>query len=124
MLLRVARTAGLVVSVAAAVGAVACQRTSAEPDAAALVSEPFFLTGTITEAGKPWGYRMKGEPGTSYKVNEAYFRITAATELRRADGSPATTADLIVGREITLWIDGPIAESHPVQVGARRIILK
>jgi hypothetical protein len=108
----------------AVIGAVACQRTSAEPNAAALVTEPYFLRGTITEAGQAWGYRMYGEPGTSSRANEAYFRITPQTELLRADGSPATAADLIVGRSVSLWITGPIAESHPVQVGAKRIVLE
>ena len=120
---RIFGTTGLVVS-ALLTGVVACQRTSAEPDAAALASEPFFLRGTITQAGQPWGYRIKGEPGTDYQVTEASFRVTAETSLRRADGSQATTADLVVGREITLWITGPIAESYPVQVSARRVLLK
>jgi hypothetical protein len=44
--------------------------------------------------------------------------------LLRADGTAATAADLVVGRELTLWITGPIAESYPVQVQAQRIILK
>ena len=116
-------TAGLLVS-AALSGAIACQGSSAAPDSAALASEPFFLQGTITEVGQPGGYRIKGEPGTSYQVNEAYFRVGSETELRRADGSRAAVSDLVVGRELTLWITGPIAESHPVQVRAQRIVLK
>lgn len=121
---RIVVTARVVVGLLAAVVAVACQGSSAEPDAAALANEPFFLTGTITEVGQPGGYRIRGEPGTSYRVNEAYFRVGAETELRRADGTPATTADLVIGREITLWITGPIAESYPVQVRAKTIVLK
>ena len=121
---RMLGTAGLIVGAALASAAVACQRTSAEPDAAALANEPFFLRGRITQAGHPWGYRMTGEPGTSYQVTEATFRLTSETVLRRADGSQATAADLAEGREITLWITGPIAESYPVQVTAQRIVLK
>ena len=117
-------TARLVVGVAAAVAAAGCQRSSAEPDAAALVNEPFFITGTITEVGQPGGYRIRGEPGTSYQVTEAYFRVGSETELRRADGTAAAVADLIVGRAMTLWITGPIAESYPVQVRAKIIVLK
>jgi hypothetical protein len=101
-----------------------CQRTGAGPDAAALVTEPFFIRGALTETQQPWGYRLRGEPGTGYHEKEAYFRIGPETMLLRADGTAATAADLVVGRELTLWITGPIAESYPVQVQAQRIILK
>jgi hypothetical protein len=120
---RILVTARVVVALAATALA-ACQGTSAEPSAAALANRPFFITGTITEVGQPGGYRIRGEPGTSYRVNEAYFRVDAETELRRADGTAATVADLVVGRNMTLWITGPIAESHPVQVRAKTIVLK
>ena len=102
----------------------ACERTSTGFDAAALAKEPFFITGTITQAGQPWGYRVKGEPGTSYQINEAYFKLVPNTTVRRADGTPGTAADLTVGRAISLWITGPIAESYPVQVTAQLIVLK
>jgi hypothetical protein len=65
------------VFVGAALAAVAsaCNRTGAEPDAAALTSEPFFLRGTINETGQPGGFLMTGEPGSSYKTDKAYFRV-------------------------------------------------
>ena len=102
----------------------ACKRDNTGPDAAALANEPFFISGEITEAGRPWGYRIKGVPGTSYRIDEAYFRLDSNTILRRADGSTATAADLVVGSKISLWITGPIMESHPVQVFAQRIVFK
>ena len=102
----------------------ACQRDTTRPNAAALSKEPFFISGAITEAGHPWGYRVKGEPGTSYGVTEAYFKLVPNTAVQRADGTPATAADLTVGRAISLWITGPIAESFPVQVTAQLIVLK
>ena len=102
----------------------ACGGNSAEPDAAALASQPYFLKGAITEVGQPMGYRVRGEPGANSQEKEAYFRIGTETELRNADGSRATESDLVVGREITLWITGPIAESYPVQVRALRVELK
>ena len=89
-----------------------------------LTAEPYFLTGTITQVGDSWGYRMKGEPGTSYRVNEAYFTLAPNARILRADGTAATETELTVGRSITLWITGAIAESLPVQVGARLIVLK
>ena len=112
----------MTVLVSAAVGG--CQRTSAEPEAAILVNEPFFIRGALTETRHPWGYRLRGEPGTGYHETEAYFRIGPETKLLKADGTAADAADLVVGREVTLWITGPIAESYPVQVHAQRIVLK
>ena len=101
-----------------------CGRESTEPSSGALTSEPFFITGAITETGRPWGYRVNGEPGTSYRVTDVYFSVGASTVIRRTDGSAATAADLVVGQSITLWITGAIAESLPPQVGARLIVLK
>jgi hypothetical protein len=101
-----------------------CRRDTNAPDAVALTNEPFFITGSITQTGHPWGYLVRGEPGTSYRVNEVFFTVNANTVIRRADGGPATPADLTVGRAISLWITGAIAESLPPQVGARLIVLK
>ena len=114
----------VVMSAALAAVASACNRTGAEPDAAALTSEPFFLRGTISETSQPGGFLMKGEPGSSYKTDRAYFRVGSDTEITRPDGTAASVADLTVGRQLTLWITGPVAESYPVQVRARKIVLE
>ena len=102
---------------------VSCALDSTAPNTA-LMKEPFFISGAITEIGRPWGYRVKGEPGSSYRVTDAFFTIDSNTEIRRADGGAATAADLVVGRQIRLWITGAIAESLPPQVGARLIVLE
>ena len=62
------------------------------------------------------GYRVQGEPGTSYRVTDVVFRVGANTVIQHADGSAATSADLTNGRSISLWITGAIAESLPPQV--------
>ena len=116
--------ARLIVGTATVALTAACGGNSAEPSAAARLNEAYFIKGSITEIGQPMGYRVRGEPGASYQEKEAYFRIGSETELRKADGTPAAAGDLVVGREITLWITGPIAESFPVQVQAQRIVLK
>jgi len=117
--------ARLVTALAIPGGVTGCHRETETTDpAAALTNEPFFITGSITQTGHPWGYLVRGEPGTSYRVNEVFFTVNANTLIRRADGSPATAADLTVGRAISLWITGAIAESLPPQVRARLIALK
>ena len=101
-----------------------CRRDDTTSPAAALFNEPFFIRGPITHLGAPWGNLVTGEPGTNYNIDRAYFRTSAETEFRRADGSAASAADLRVGGRITLWITGPIMESHPVQVSASRIVIE
>ena len=104
---------------------VGCRRDTTEPNLfAALTTEPFFITGAITETGNAWGYRVKGQPGTDYSVTDVYFSISDETAIRHLDGSIASAAELVVGRPITLWITGAIAESLPPQVGARLIVVR
>jgi len=121
------RTAVVRAAMAAAlvIGTVAgCTRDDTTSPAAGLFDEPFFIRGRITQLGAPWGNLVAGEPGTNYQVDKAYFRTSAETEFRRADGSAGSAADLRVGRTITLWITGPIMESYPVQVSASRIVIE
>jgi len=121
---RLMSLASFVTLVSTTVPFVACN-DAGEPDAAsALTKEPFFIRGAITDAGHPWGYRMQGQPGTNYRVTDVVFRLTDKTVIRRSDGSAASEADLAVGKNITLWIDGAIAESLPPQVGARLIVVR
>lgn len=116
-------TVRLLATLVAATALANCKRESTSP-AAALIGEPSFLTGAITEAGNSWGYRIKGEPGTNYKTTEAYFSVQSTTTIQHLDGTPATAAELVVGRRMSLWITGPIAESYPPQVTARAIVLE
>jgi hypothetical protein len=101
-----------------------CQHDSLTPAELAALSDPFFIRGSITEVGAPWGNLVVGEPGTDYRTDRAFFRISSETKIQRADGTSATAADIRVGRQIKLWITGPIMESYPVQVHADRILIE
>lgn len=114
--------AAVTTALLASVALASCRRESTAPDPAAALSTRYFIHGSIVEIAA-WGYRVNGTPGTDYKVDQAFFRTTPQTEIRRSDGSPATVADLAVGRTITLWITGIIMESYPVQVVARAIVI-
>lgn len=106
-------------------GAVAaCQRDSLTPADLATLSDPYFIRGSITEVGAPWGNLVIGQPGTDYRTDRAFFRVSAETKIQRADGTSASAADIRVGRQIRLWITGPIMESYPVQVYADRIVIE
>jgi hypothetical protein len=101
-----------------------CRSDSASGPRPTLATGPYFIRGEITQAGDAWGTRVRGEPGTSYRVNEAFFRTTSETSIHHANGSPATSADLTVGKKISLWITGIILESYPVQVQATEIVIE
>ena len=91
--------------------------------APAVPAEPAFLRGAITRAGDSWGYLVEGTPGPGHREDKAYFTVGGATILRRGGGR-AGAADLAVGRVVSLWITGPVRESHPVQVDARVVVLE
>ena len=117
--------ATLVVALLASAALGGCRRDATSSPASGLfANEPFFIRGEVTDVGGPWGALVAGEPGTSYKVDQAFFRTSSETEFVRADGRAATAADVKVGATITLWITGPIMESHPVQVAAKRILIE
>ena len=106
------------------VGALGCGSDSPSGPAATLATGPYFIRGEITQADQSWGTRVKGAPGTSYRVTEAYFRTGAETLIHRANGAAATAADLTVGTRISLWITGIVLESYPVQVEATEIVIE
>lgn len=107
------------------IGAVSgCRSDSPSGPKALVATGPYFIRGEITKVGDPWGMLVKGEPGTSYRVNEAFFRTSSETVIHRANGAAATSADLRVGTKISLWITGIILESLPVQVGATEIVIE
>lgn len=102
-----------------------CRREpTSSPAAALFAGEPFFIRGAVSHVDHPWGIIVAGEPGTDYKTDKAAFRVGPETEIIRADGSAATAADIKVGTKIALWIVGPIRESYPVQVDARRVLIE
>ena len=107
------------------IGALAgCRSDSASGPKALVATGPYFIRGEITQADQSWGTRVKGEPGTSYRETEAYFRTSSETLIHRANGSAATAADLTVGTKISLWITGIVMESYPVQVQATEIVIE
>ena len=101
-----------------------CRSDSPSGPKPTVATGPYFIRGEITEAGQAWGTRVRGEPGTSYRITEAFFRTGSETVIHRANGATASAADLTVGTKISLWITGVIMESYPVQVQATEIIIE
>ena len=101
----------------------ACSNRSTDPVAAAIADGDYYIRGTITEAGHPWGYLVKAVPGGAKTEPSAVFTLASDVVIRRLDGSAASKADLQVGRTVSVWITGIVMESSPVQVSAKSIVI-
>lgn len=57
--------------------------------------------------------------------DEASITITDATPIWRCDNMstlvPSSFAELVTGGYVSVWVDGPVAESYPVQAKASAV---
>lgn len=81
-----------------------------------------YLTGTITSVGgEPLIVRIEEIPGgLDTGGAKAMARITSRTSVIR-DGTPIAPGELRMGQRASLWFEGPVAESYPVQGEAAAI---
>jgi Protein of unknown function (DUF3221) len=54
---------------------------------------------------------------------KASVRITADTRLWTADGRRASAADIVLGANVRVWYEGPVATSYPLQAKAGDLAL-
>lgn len=75
-----------------------------------------YLTGTITSVGgEPLTVRIEEIPGPLDTGGaKAVARITSQTIVTRK-GYPLAPGELRTGQRASLWFEGPVAESYPVQ---------
>lgn len=75
-----------------------------------------YLTGTITAAGgTPMTIRVEEIPGGLDSGGaKAAARIGPRTRILRGD-RPVPASELRVGQRVSVWFEGPVAESYPVQ---------
>lgn len=75
-----------------------------------------YLTGTITSVGgEPLTVRIEEFPGgLDTGGAKAVARITNRTRVTR-DGNLLAPSELRMGQRASLWFEGPVAESFPVQ---------
>ena len=81
-----------------------------------------YLTGTITSVGgEPLTVRIEEIPGGLESGGaKAVARITSRTIVTR-EGNALTPRELRMGQRASLWFEGPVAESYPVQGEAAAI---
>jgi hypothetical protein len=87
-----------------------------------MTSEAPSIRGTITRKVQD-RLRVEEEPLDSSGSPKASVRITAATRVVRSSGESAGRDDLRQGQRVSVWFDGPVQQSYPVQAtaGAVRI---
>jgi len=116
--MRTTRSALLALSIALVAGlATAC--------ATSVPSDPPGITGTISSVGQASDATTVLVTGTG-QVDKASVLIDARTTLLREtpDGiSALLLADLKQGARVSVWFDGPVAESYPVQAHAGTVLL-
>jgi beta-N-acetylhexosaminidase len=92
-------------------------------------SDPPAITGTIasvspSDGGGAGSILVEGSGSIGDKAS---LRLSGTTPVlhRATDGSvtAATFADLKVGLRVEAWVDGPVAESYPVQATASVIAI-
>jgi hypothetical protein len=118
--------AALAVLGAAVVGG--CGGSTAQPASSATAppSTPAGITGTIhdltTNADTGLPVLLVVDDGAIQgSVDRAMVTVAADTVVWMLKGGRGTAADLGAGQMVSVWFDGPVAESYPVQAKAAEI---
>ena len=87
------------------------------------------ITGYITSvSGRSDGVTVlvESEPSHPSIGDKASVAVTSSTRItRKAPGGEvaATARDLVPGRQVQVWFDGPVATSYPVQGKAQALVI-
>jgi hypothetical protein len=116
-----AALAALLVLVAAAVGGCGGSTAQPAPSATAPPSTPADITGTIHDLTTDTGRTVVlvvDDGAMKGTVDRASVSLTADSVIWLLKGGRGTAADLGAGQMVSVWFDGPVAESYPVQAKA------
>ncbi|MHB9112152.1 MAG: DUF3221 domain-containing protein [Thermoleophilia bacterium] len=92
-------------------------------------SEP-GIRGLITKSDSTAGSSyilVEENPADASGSNKASVRIKDQTKIYRRSGSrveKSSEAALTIGKQVSVWFEGPVAESYPVQGSASVIVLE
>jgi Protein of unknown function (DUF3221) len=84
-----------------------------------VTSEAPSIQGTVTQKS-PGRILIEEEPLDSSRSAKASVRLTSSTRVLRG-GEPARTEDLREGQRVSVWFDGPVLQSYPVQATASAV---
>ncbi len=98
--------------------------TGADPDAAVSDADPPFCTG---EGNTSRGHVLIEEVPGVPQGDKISLHVDGSTAILRAgaDGpTPVTFDELTEGLVVEAWVDGPVAESYPMQATASGLLVK
>jgi uncharacterized protein DUF3221 len=82
------------------------------------------ISGVVTQVSDDRATVLVEErPQDTAGSAKASVRITADTRLWTADGRRASAADIVLGSNVRVWYDGPVATSYPLQAKGGDIAL-
>ena len=121
-----AALAALAVLAAVVVGGCGGSTAQPAPSATAPPSVPAGISGTIHKLTRDADTGQTvilvvddgAMPGA---VDRAVVKVTSDTVVWMLKGETGTAADLGPGQFVSVWFDGPVAESYPVQATAADI---
>ena len=96
------------------------------PNGGPLPNDAPYLTGTITSVGRVaegWSVRVEERPEDVSGSAKGVFRVGDRTDVRRVTGGRARAEELREGQRVRVWVSGPVAESYPIQAGARMVVI-
>jgi len=95
-----------------------------------LPNEQPGIRGVITKADSTAGSSyvlVEENPADSSGSNKASVRIQDQTKIYRRSGSNLEKigqSALTIGKKVSVWFEGPVAESYPVQGSAAVVLLE
>lgn len=88
------------------------------------------IRGAITKADSTSGNRsilVEENPGDASGSQKALARLNDQTRIYQRSGSDLEKIDqsaLTTGKKVSVWFDGPVAQSYPVQGSASVVLLE
>jgi hypothetical protein len=100
---------------------IACAAPVASPpaDDAQMPASNADIRGTVTSV-RDGKIMVEEKPGESSAGAKAMVTLTSTTTIRRA-GRAATASDIRAGDRVSVWFDGKVMQSFPLQGKAVRV---
>lgn len=122
-----ARTGLLSIALLFALGACAAPIDEApaddDPSARQVPSTAADIRGVITHRSDD-RILVEENPDEQSGSAKASVRLHGGTTVLRRAGGAATAADLRQGQTVSVWFDGPVMESYPVQTSGGTVVIE
>lgn len=95
--------------------------------ASEIPEEPPFLRGRLTLVRRTTAgqrFLIEGTPRPGHREDRAYFWASTETRVLWRGGTRATPGDLATGQTVSLWTEGVVDDTDPVQTRARVVVIE